>query len=52
MLFLVDSNAKGEVRGYVTNPQTHFELNEHGKLDVRERLEQKDINSCKRYRNA
>jgi molecular chaperone Hsp33 len=32
---LVDSNAKGEVRGYVTNPQTHFELNEHGKLDVR-----------------
>lgn len=32
---LVDSNAKGKVRGYVTNPQTHFELNEHGKLDVR-----------------
>ncbi|HLO10649.1 MAG TPA: Hsp33 family molecular chaperone HslO [Pseudoneobacillus sp.] len=32
---LVDSNAKGEVRGYVTNPQTHFDLNEHGKLDVR-----------------
>ncbi|MRX72975.1 Hsp33 family molecular chaperone HslO [Bacillus lacus] len=31
---LVDSNAKGEVRGYVTNPQTHFELNQHGKLDV------------------
>ncbi|MBY6088235.1 Hsp33 family molecular chaperone HslO [Priestia flexa] len=31
---LVDSNAKGEVRGYVTNPQTHFELNKHGKLDV------------------
>ena len=31
----VDSNAKGEVRGYVTNPQTHFDLNEHGKLDVR-----------------
>ena len=32
---LVDSNAKGEVRGYVTNPQTHFDLNEQGKLDVR-----------------
>lgn len=32
---LVDSNTKGEVRGYVTNPQTHFDLNEHGKLDVR-----------------
>lgn len=34
-LILVDSNAKGEVRGYVTNPQTHFDLNENGKLDVR-----------------
>lgn len=32
---VVDSNSKGEVRGYVTNPQTHFDLNEHGKLDVR-----------------
>ena len=32
---LVDSNAKGEVRGYVTHPQTHFDLNEQGKLDVR-----------------
>jgi molecular chaperone Hsp33 len=32
---LVDSNAKGEVRGYVAHPQTHFELNEHGKLDVK-----------------
>lgn len=32
---LVDSNAKGEVRGYVTNPQVHFDLNEKGKLDVR-----------------
>jgi molecular chaperone Hsp33 len=31
---LVDSNAKGEVRGYVANPHVHFELNEHGKLDV------------------
>lgn len=32
---LVDADAKGNVRGYVTNPQTHFDLNEHGKLDVR-----------------
>lgn len=32
---IIDSNAKGEVRGYVTNPQIHFDLNEHGKLDVR-----------------
>jgi molecular chaperone Hsp33 len=34
-VILVDSNAKGEVRGYVTNPQVDFEANEHGKLDVR-----------------
>ncbi|MBO1515144.1 Hsp33 family molecular chaperone HslO [Metabacillus sp. BG109] len=33
-VILVDSNSKGEVRGYVTNPQTHFELNNKGKLDV------------------
>lgn len=32
---LVDSNAKGEVRGYVNNPQVDFESNEQGKLDVR-----------------
>ncbi|SES43364.1 Hsp33 family molecular chaperone HslO [Psychrobacillus sp. OK032] len=32
---IIDSNAKGEVRGYVTNPQTHFDLNDKGKLDVR-----------------
>ncbi|MED3625265.1 Hsp33 family molecular chaperone HslO [Neobacillus thermocopriae] len=32
---LVDANAKGEVRGYVTNPHVDFESNEHGKLDVR-----------------
>ena len=31
---LVDSNGKGGVRGYVSNPQTHFDLNEKGKLDV------------------
>lgn len=32
---LVDSDARGGVRGYVTNPQTHFDLNKKGKLDVR-----------------
>lgn len=32
---IIDANAHGEVRGYATNPQTHFELNEQGKLDVR-----------------
>ncbi|MEI5909514.1 Hsp33 family molecular chaperone HslO [Bacillus spongiae] len=32
---LVDSNAKGEVRGYVANPQTHIEeRNQEGKLNV------------------
>lgn len=33
-VILADSNAKGEVRGYVGNPHVDFELNEHGKLDV------------------
>ena len=32
---IIDANAHGEVRGYVTNPQTHFELNDMGKLDVK-----------------
>lgn len=32
---VVDANARGEVRGYITYPQTHFDLNEKGKLDVR-----------------
>jgi molecular chaperone Hsp33 len=31
---IVDSDGKGHVRGYVTNPHVHFDLNEHGKLDV------------------
>lgn len=31
---LVDANAKGEVRGYVSNPHTHFEQNATGNLDV------------------
>ncbi len=32
---IVCANAKGEVRGYVTHPQVHFDLNPQGKLDVR-----------------
>jgi molecular chaperone Hsp33 len=32
---VVDSNAKGEVRGYVDNPEVDFESTEQGKLDVR-----------------
>lgn len=32
---LVDTSAKGAVRGYVTNPKVDFEHNEYGKLDVR-----------------
>jgi molecular chaperone Hsp33 len=32
---VVDSNAKREVRGYVTNPEVDFESTEQGKLDVR-----------------
>jgi molecular chaperone Hsp33 len=32
---IVDANAKGEARGYVTNPHVHFDLNAQGKLDVR-----------------
>lgn len=32
---IIDTNAKGEVRGFVTNSHVHFDLNEHGKLDVR-----------------
>lgn len=31
---IVDSNSKGDVRGYVKNPQAHTALNEKGKLDV------------------
>ncbi len=31
---VTDANAKGEARGYVTNPHVHFELNQNGKLDV------------------
>jgi molecular chaperone Hsp33 len=33
-VILVDSNAMGEVRGYVSNPQVDFKANEQGKLDV------------------
>lgn len=32
---MADADATGKVRGYVTQPQTHFPLNAQGKLDVR-----------------
>lgn len=32
---IADANAKGDTRGYALYPQTHVELNEQGKLDVR-----------------
>lgn len=32
---VIDADAKGDVRGFVTNPHVHFELNEQGKLNVR-----------------
>lgn len=32
---LVDANAAGEVRGYVTNPQTHLDLNDRGNFDIK-----------------
>ena len=35
---IADANAKGDVRGYVDHPQTHFPLNDQGKLDVRRAL--------------
>ena len=32
---VVDSDAHGHVRGYLGNPQVHFDLNDQGKLDVK-----------------
>lgn len=32
---IIDSNARGETRGYVKNPHVDFPTNEQGKLDVR-----------------
>jgi len=32
---VIDADANGDVRGFVQNGQVHFDLNEHGKLDVR-----------------
>ncbi|KAF1304192.1 Hsp33 family molecular chaperone HslO [Candidatus Enterococcus willemsii] len=32
---IVDSNAKGDVKGYIQNPKVSLPLNEKGKLDVR-----------------
>lgn len=31
---IADANAKGEVRGYITQPHVDFDLNSNGKLDV------------------
>lgn len=31
---IADGNAKGEVRGYISNPHVDFDLNDKGKLDV------------------
>lgn len=31
---IIDANAQGGTRGYVSNPHVHFELNKSGKLDV------------------
>ncbi|RHW31729.1 Hsp33 family molecular chaperone HslO [Lysinibacillus yapensis] len=31
---IIDANGKGHVRGFVTNGQVHFDLNDAGKLDV------------------
>ncbi|WP_377887130.1 Hsp33 family molecular chaperone HslO [Alkalihalobacillus sp. R86527] len=31
---IVDANAQGSTRAYVSNPHVHFDLNEQGKLDV------------------
>ncbi|MCO7176947.1 Hsp33 family molecular chaperone HslO [Sporolactobacillus kofuensis] len=31
---VADANTSGQVRGYVTNPEVHFDLNAQGKLDV------------------
>ncbi|TDQ34209.1 Hsp33 family molecular chaperone HslO [Aureibacillus halotolerans] len=33
---VVDATPEGGVRGYVSNPQVHFDLNTQGKLDVRQ----------------
>ncbi|MGP4070607.1 Hsp33 family molecular chaperone HslO [Halobacillus sp. B29] len=31
---IADTNARGEVRGYIINPHVDFDLNQNGKLDV------------------
>src|SRR5699024_4121161 len=33
-VIVADSNAQGDIRGYVTNPHVDFDLNKQGKLDV------------------
>ncbi|PWA12142.1 Hsp33 family molecular chaperone HslO [Pueribacillus theae] len=34
-VLIIDANAHGEARGYVSNPHVHFDLNAEGKLDVK-----------------
>lgn len=34
-VLIIDANAQGEARGYVSNPHVHFDLNAEGKLDVK-----------------
>src|SRR5699024_5570317 len=33
-VIVADTNATGDVRGYVSNPHVDFDLNQYGKLDV------------------
>ncbi|WP_100486481.1 Hsp33 family molecular chaperone HslO [Sporolactobacillus pectinivorans] len=33
-VIVADADTQGNVRGYVTNPEVHFDLNQKGKLDV------------------
>ena len=36
---IADADAQGNVHAYVDHPQTHFPLNDQGKLDVRRAVE-------------
>ncbi len=40
---LVDANAKGEVRGYVSNPHAHAGYNQQGLLDIKSAVGQNGI---------
>ena len=48
---IIDANAHGEVRGYATNPQTHFDLNENGKTGCKTcGRNGRHVDSCERSR--